>query len=133
MDGMLLQTVEGLGDPPPVVAGGALWEHLQAEKEEVSREIIDDDRLFQIENAAAHATEPSEESAIQIEWRHRAALTDRLRAINDAQDRLIDGGYGICFDCGARISSKRLVADPATSLCIECQGMKELDRFAQTL
>ena len=133
MDGMLLQTVEGLGDPQPFAAGGELWERLQAEKEVVSREIIEDHHLLHLYDCKHDVIEPSEESALQIEWRNREARMDRLRAIIDAQDRLIDGGYGICHDCGKQISSKRLLADPAASLCLECQGLKEVDRFAQSL
>jgi len=41
--------------------------------------------------------------------------------VNDALDRLMDGGYGRCTDCGEEIDGKRLVADPAASLCIACQ------------
>ena len=44
-----------------------------------------------------------------------------LREFNYALDRLIDGGHGRCTDCGEIIGAKRLVADPALSLCLVCQ------------
>jgi DnaK suppressor protein len=48
-----------------------------------------------------------------------------MRELNDAQDRLADGAYGICAACRAQISAKRLRADPAASLCLECQQAVE--------
>jgi RNA polymerase-binding transcription factor DksA len=49
----------------------------------------------------------------------------RLRDLNDAQDRLIDGGFGLCAGCGKPISAERLHVDPAVSLCIGCQQVAE--------
>ena len=69
--------------------------------------------------------------------RHRESLEGRLRAINDAQDRLMDGAYGICQECGSHIGGKRLVADPAAALCLVCQQVMEQEAarglFARTL
>lgn len=108
MDGMLLQTVEALRDSPFVSPMGQSWELLQAEKEEVSREILSEASLLKETDAALDAYEPSEESTRAIQWHYREALEDRLRAINDAQDRLLDGGYGVCLDCGQQIGGKRI-------------------------
>lgn len=66
-------------------------------------------------------SDASETNGREIEWRHRGQLEGRLRDLNDALDRLMDGGYGRCRDCGEEIGDKRLVADPAASLCITCQ------------
>ncbi len=118
MDGMLLQSVEGIGDSPFLGTGGEIWELLQAEKEEVSRDLL-------AEEPITNDDEPSAESDRQIEWRHRGGLEDRLRAINDAQDRLLDGAYGVCQECGAHIGGKRLLADPAAALCLVCQEIAE--------
>jgi hypothetical protein len=49
MDGMLLQTVEGLGDAPMVPTGGEIWEWLQGEKEEVAQELLSEGPLCQTE------------------------------------------------------------------------------------
>jgi RNA polymerase-binding protein DksA len=125
MDGILLQTVEGLGDPPLVHTSGEIWEWLQGEKEEVAHELLSEGPLCQTEVSGVQEAEASEENAREIEWRHRGQLEARLREINDAQDRLMDGAYGRCTDCGAEIGSKRLAADPATSLCINCQKSVE--------
>src|SRR5947209_13497010 len=110
MDGLLLQSVEGLAESPLAVNAGGIWELLQAEKEEVSRDLVGSGPLLQ-DPVMFNEIEPPEECAQEIEWRHRGKLEDRLRAINDAQDRLIDGGYGLCLDCGKQIDQKRLLAD----------------------
>jgi DnaK suppressor protein len=132
MDGMLLETIEGLGDSS-MVTGGEIWERLQAEKEEVSRDILAEGPLRHEEVVGLQESEPSEQCAQEIEWQHRGTLEDRLRAINDAQDRLIDGGYGLCVDCGSQIDSKRLLADPAAPRCIACQRLTEKEAVFSTM
>ncbi len=133
MDGILLQSVEGLGDAPPVRTGCEIWEWLQGEKEEVAREILSEGPLCQTAVSGVQEAEASEENWREIEWRHRGQLEARLREINDAQDRLMDGAYGRCADCGAEIGSKRLAADPATSLCIICQRSTEAQPVCCTM
>ena len=49
-----------------------------------------------------------------------------LKAINDALQRLKEGTYGICEECGGEIPEKRLLVMPFTSLCIVCQGKQEI-------
>lgn len=93
-DGLLLLSVEGLGDSPFVGTGGEIWELLQGEKEGVCQELLAEGPLLHDEVGGSQESEPSEETAREIEWRHRGQLEARLRDINDAQDRLIDGAYG---------------------------------------
>ena len=137
MDGMLLQSVEGIGETPFVGSSGEIWGLLQAEKETVSRDILAGWPLIHDDAVQTGNDEPSAESDRAVEWRHRESLEDRLRAINDAQDRLMDGAYGICEDCRGHISAKRLLADPAAALCVVCQQMIEQESarglFAHTL
>ncbi|MCM3900926.1 MAG: TraR/DksA C4-type zinc finger protein, partial [Pyrinomonadaceae bacterium] len=119
-DGLFLQSVEALGDSPFVGTGGEIWEWLQGEKEEVSQELLAEGPLCHSEAGGLREHEASETNVREIEWRHRGHLEARLRDISDAQDRLIDGGYGKCADCRKQIDSRRLVADPSVSLCLEC-------------
>ena len=125
MDGVLLQTVEALGDSPFLAGAGEMWERLQAEKEEVEREILFDGPLLHESAGGLQECEPTDSCVRDFEWQHRETLEERLRALNDAQDRLIDGGYGRCLDCGEQINVKRLAADPAASFCINCQTLAE--------
>ena len=53
----------------------------------------------------------------QAQSRNRQAERQRIRA---ALQRLDVGEYGFCTDCGDQIAEKRLVADPATPLCLDC-------------
>lgn len=46
--------------------------------------------------------------------------------IDEALQRLEEGTYGICGDCGVDISEKRLAAVPFARLCVECQTREEL-------
>ena len=124
MDGMLLQTVEGLSDSPFLTTPGQTWELLQAEKEELARGLLAEGPLRR-ESVAVNEIEASEDLSQTIEWRHRGQLEDRLRAVNDAQDRLLDGGYGFCLECLEPIGRKRLLADPAAALCLACQRSVE--------
>jgi DnaK suppressor protein len=44
----------------------------------------------------------------------------RLADIDDALDRIAQGRYGRCEDCGQPISTARLAARPAARTCISC-------------
>jgi RNA polymerase-binding transcription factor DksA len=124
MEGLFLQTVEGLGESPFPGYAGEWWELLQAEKENITYEIVADGPLHH-EAILVNECEPEDDAAEDMHRRHRNQLEMRLRDLNDAQDRLIDGGFGLCADCGKRISEQRLHLDPAVSLCVECQQIAE--------
>ena len=130
IDGLFLQTVEGLGDPPPT--GLEIWECLQSEKEEVTGDILSEGPLCQTA-VSGPEVEVSEESDRSVEWRHRGQLEARLREINEAQDRLMMGDYGRCMNCGSAVDGRRLAADPAATLCILCQKNTESEFSACTL
>lgn len=121
MEGVLLESVEGLGES---LFPGELWQLLQAEKESIAHEIVVDGPLRH-EATSLNECEPWDDADEQLMRRHRGILEARLRELNDAQDRLIDGGYGACSDCGNSISERRLRANPAASLCINCQQIVE--------
>jgi DnaK suppressor protein len=50
----------------------------------------------------------------------------RRQAIDESLNRLRDGTYGMCAECGVEISEKRLQAVPFAKLCVECQSKAEL-------
>ena len=47
---------------------------------------------------------------------------ERLREVEDALDRLEDGTYGTCEDCGAPINLERLKVLPFTTYCVQLSG-----------
>ena len=53
---------------------------------------------------------------------------EELRAIQQAQERMADGNYGSCIDCGQPIPFERLKAQPSALRCIVCQTRFEQGR-----
>lgn len=50
---------------------------------------------------------------------------DSLRQIDDALDRIEEGTYGQCEECGEDIIPARLEAVPYANLCVECKENQE--------
>jgi DnaK suppressor protein len=50
---------------------------------------------------------------------------DELRAVEAARQRLREGRYGVCVECGNEIDYARLRASPAAIRCIDCQRRHE--------
>lgn len=48
-----------------------------------------------------------------------------LGAIETALQKIEEGVYGICEDCGSPISKSRLAAIPYTPVCIKCASRRE--------
>ena len=48
-----------------------------------------------------------------------------LNMVESALQRIREGSFGECINCGNEINSKRLEAVPWTRYCIECQEKKE--------
>ena len=48
-------------------------------------------------------------------------LEDQLTEVSKALNRIDEGTYGICTNCGQAIMTERLEALPQVELCIECQ------------
>ena len=52
-----------------------------------------------------------------------------LKKVEAAKQKILNGEYGLCDDCGSDISQKRLMARPTACLCIGCQEEKEREQF----
>ncbi len=50
---------------------------------------------------------------------------DTLASIEASLERIEDGTYGMCEECGARIPKARLNAIPYATLCIKCASELE--------
>ena len=48
-----------------------------------------------------------------------------LQAIERALQRVADGSYGLCLQCGAAIPTARLHAQPTAERCVSCQTAAE--------
>ncbi len=58
--------------------------------------------------------------------------TAALRAIDEALQRIANGTFGLCTDCGAEIPAARLHAAPTAQRCIDCQTRYERDHPGAT-
>ena len=75
--------------------------------------------------------EPADRAAVESDRNATLRIRDRERKliakIDAALQRIEDGGYGICEECGERISAERLRARPVTTLCIDCKADQEAE------
>ena len=49
----------------------------------------------------------------------------KLKEIDEALERIEEGTYGICEECGEPISIKRLEVKPTALYCVECKSRLE--------
>jgi DnaK suppressor protein len=76
----------------------------------------------EIYDDSAEAAEVSEyDTRLSLE----ANLETRLKEVNDTLDRIKKGTYGICENCGEKISDSRLAANPTARLCIKCSAREK--------
>ncbi|MBX4190328.1 TraR/DksA family transcriptional regulator [Candidatus Parcubacteria bacterium] len=78
--------------------------------------------LDAIESTEANIQDDIEFALIQMK-------ADTLSKIDEALDRLKDGTYGHCFECGGEISEARLLALPFAARCKPCEDAR--DRAAE--
>src|SRR5215471_13850994 len=74
--------------------------------------------LDAVESAEADIQEDIEFALVQMK-------SETLNKINDALQRLEQGDYGNCFDCGEEIAEKRLRALPFAVRCKDCEEARE--------
>lgn len=60
-----------------------------------------------------------------LNLRLRSRESKLIRKIKTALERIDEGTYGFCETCGETISTKRLLARPVTTKCIECKELEE--------
>jgi DnaK suppressor protein len=65
----------------------------------------------------------------EIGFATRELLVDRVNRLSAAIDRLNDGDYGTCVECGEPISPARLHALPEVQTCVRCQD--QIERFGR--
>ena len=67
----------------------------------------------------------------EIGFATRELLVERVNALAAALDRLNDGEYGTCVECGEDIAPARLHALPEVQTCVRCQD--RLERYGRQL
>ena len=81
--------------------------------------------------------DPSDRATLESDRNFTLRIRDRERKligkIKEALERIEQGTYGICEDCGEEISSERLKARPVTTLCIDCKKTQETEERVKGL
>jgi len=75
--------------------------------------------LDAVESAEADIQEDLEFALVQMK-------SETLNKINDALNRLEQGTYGNCYECGEEIAEKRLRALPFAVRCKDCEEAREV-------
>jgi DnaK suppressor protein len=73
--------------------------------------------------------DPTDRASLESDRNFTLRIRDRERKlivkIKEALERLENGTYGICDECGEDISEQRLKARPVTTLCSDCKKKQE--------
>ena len=79
--------------------------------------------------------DPTDRATAESDRNFELRIRDRERKliskIKAAIERIEEGAYGICDECGDDISHSRLEARPVTTLCIDCKTKQENYEKAQ--
>ncbi|MCP5151105.1 MAG: TraR/DksA C4-type zinc finger protein [Ectothiorhodospiraceae bacterium] len=112
-----------------------LGERLRAEYARLRAEIEEERHDASPEMLGSRTDEPRESSAESVVEGLRDVAGALLGMhVGEAADlraaieRMEDGSYGECVDCGEVIGYERLLAHPAAARCVGCQGRREAAR-----
>ena len=81
--------------------------------------------------------DPTDRASLESDRNFLLRIKDRERnlitKIKEALDRIDNGTYGTCENCGRSISEKRLKVRPVTTECIECKTEEEQKERSERL
>jgi DnaK suppressor protein len=79
--------------------------------------------------------DPTDRASLETERIATLRIRDRERKliakIDSVLERIDDGTYGLCDECGEPIAVERLRARPETTLCIACKSEQEEEERKQ--
>jgi DnaK suppressor protein len=85
-----------------------------------------EDRLSRLDRDLSEPPDPdSSERAVQMEddealEGQAQVVANEIASVRRALERIADGSYGVCTNCGEDIAEGRLEARPEAALCIDC-------------
>ena len=89
------------------------------------------DTVIDITHVKDRFSDELDQTAVAVHMGFALRIRDReaklIRKIRYAFERLQDGTFGICEECGEEIPLKRLKARPVTTLCIGCKEEQEAE------
>ena len=81
--------------------------------------------------------DPTDRASLEGNRNLTLRIRDRERKliakIDEALERIDDGSYGKCEECGGEIGVERLRARPVTTLCIACKSQQEAEERRRQL
>ena len=79
--------------------------------------------------------DPTDRATLESDRNFTLRIRDRerklIQKIREALQRIEDGEFGQCEECGDDIGMDRLTARPVTTLCIECKRKQEATERAR--
>lgn len=105
--------------------------HFEKKLENMGKSLLNeaDKTLSDMTDHSDNYPDPTDRASAESDRSFELRIRDRERKllgkIKDASERLTEGTYGICDECGDDIGFKRLDARPVTTLCIACKTHQE--------
>ncbi|MBE7479666.1 MAG: TraR/DksA C4-type zinc finger protein [Polyangiaceae bacterium] len=90
-----------------------------------AQQTLDEDMTLDANDLPDEMDLASSEYLQSFTFRLRGREKAFLDKIQKALEKIDSGSFGVCDDCGERISVKRLEARPETTLCIRCKEDQE--------
>jgi len=90
-----------------------------------AQQTLDEDMTLDANDLPDEMDLASSEYLQSFTFRLRGREKVFLDKIQKALEKIEAGSFGVCDDCGERISVKRLEARPETTLCIRCKEDQE--------
>ena len=85
--------------------------------------------IHEMNDSTENYPDPTDRASAESDRSFELRIRDRerklLAKIREAIERIDEGTYGICEECGDEISTKRLEARPVTTQCIACKTLQE--------
>ena len=88
-----------------------------------------DGSVEHLDASSDYFPDPTDRASAESDRNFDIRVQDRERRlilkIREALERIEEGEFGTCEDCGEPIDLKRLEARPVTTLCLECKLQRE--------
>jgi DnaK suppressor protein len=112
--------------------GGRLRDMLVQKRKEIRARIVDEigEKMTEdIDSTLGPALDEGDLSNLDLgrdlDYRLLTMCTETLKNVDRALERLDEGTYGTCEECGGDMKEKRLQALPFARYCVDCQREKE--------
>jgi DnaK suppressor protein len=93
-----------------------------------------DDTVSGMTQPKENFPDPTDRASLESERNFMLRIRDRenklIKKVRKALNRVENGTFGICEECGENISIKRLKARPVTTQCIDCKTKEEASEKA---